>query len=354
MSKLESSDSMTDFADHQKIIIREKKASSDADLDDAILKCYKFAYYPAVGNRLAYATMDWRKGGGQRFLVDELRNKQKIRTSGDMPDNPESLVDSIVKFKKDAEITTLDFRNEFYKDTALPMLIGDGVFSAGVLLGIKQGVFVYKRGELVCGKGDPSCEIVIDGDSVVYTAKRARKLGVWPRKPRNEEVVGPDEDTKGSDSKKGTHDAPSAFDLSLVQTTGEPSQAVRNVLDELRKHKIGRISKMRIESRNDVFPLLTTIGRIRDFEARVEIEGDYSIDVDSVFHFDFVGTLKNSEPVQEFLKPQLRDASVPNIRVVLDMDFKDGIGVDWLETLADRLRLAKNDVTVSDIAGAPE
>ena len=203
MSKLESPDSITDFADHQQTIIREKKDSSDADLDDAILKCYKFVYYPVAGNRLAYATMDWRRGGGQRFLIDELRSKQKIRTRGDMPDNPESLVDGIAKFKRDAEITTLDFRNEFYKDAALPMLIGDGVFRAGVLLGIEQGVFVYKSGELVCGKGDPSCEIVIDSDSVVYTAKRARKLGIWPHKPRDEEVVEPDVDTKGGDSKKG-------------------------------------------------------------------------------------------------------------------------------------------------------
>lgn len=354
MSKLESSDSITGFADHQQIIIRKKKTSSDADLDDAILRCYKFAYYPTAGSRLAYAAMDWSRGGGQRFLVDALRNKQKIRTSGDLPDNPESLVDSIAKFKKSAEITTLDFRNEFYKDTALPMLIGDDVFSAGILLGIKQGVFVYKRGELVCGNEDPPFEIVIDDDSVVYTVRRARQLGVWPHKPHDKEVVKPDIDTKGGDSNKGAHGAPSTFDISLVRATGEPSQTVRNVLDELRKHEIDRILKMQIESRNDVFPLLTTVGRIRDFEVRVEIEGDYSVDVDSVFRFEFTGTLKNSEPVQEFLKPHLRDASVPNIRAVLDIDFMGGIGVGWLETLANRLRLVKNDVTISDIAGVSE
>ncbi len=357
MSKLAAPDSIADFAEYQQTIIREKQASSNTNLDDAILKCHKFAYYPAAGNRLKYTTMDWVRGGGQRSLVGELRNKQKIRTSGDMPDNPDSLVDRIARFKKDCKITTQDFRSEFYMDTALPMLVGDEVFGAGIRSGIESGLFVYESGDLVCGKGDPRCEIAIDGDSVVYTAKRARKLGIWPRRPRDEEIVEPDEGAEGGDpggSEKGPRGAPPEFDPSSVRAAGKPSSAVRSVLDDLRKHDIGRISKMRIESKNDVFPLLSMVGRIRGFEARVVIEGDYSADADSVFRFEFAGTLKNSGPVQEFLKPQLLKASVPNITVVLDMDFKDGTDIDWLETLAERLRLVENDVTISDIVGVPE
>lgn len=349
MSKLAAPASIDDFAEHQQIIIREKNALSDGDLNDAILKCYKFVYYPTVGNRLAYTTMGWEGGGGQRFLVGELRNKQKIRTNGDKPDNPESLVDRIVKFKKYNEITTQDFRDEFYKDTALPMLIGDEVFNASIHLGIECGVFVYKSGELVCGNGDPICKITIGDDSVIYTTKRASKLGVWPRS----KVVTEPDVKADDDFEKYARGAPPAFDLSSIQVIDKPSMAVRSVMDELRKHEIDRISKMRIESRNDVFPLLTTIGRIRDFKVRVEIVGDYSVDTDNVFRFNFEGTLKNSEPIQEFLKPQLRDASVPNIHVVLDIGFKEGISVDYLETLADRLRLAENDVTISHIVGTP-
>ena len=155
MSKLAAPDSMVSFADYQQSAIKEKRASSVKNLDDAILKCHKYAYYPAEGSRLAPTTMDWGRGGGQRFLVNKLRDMQEIRTRGDMPDNPESLVDRIAKLKKDGKITTLDFRNEFYKDTALPMLIGDEVFRSGIRLGIKRGVFVYKRGDLICGEGDP-------------------------------------------------------------------------------------------------------------------------------------------------------------------------------------------------------
>ncbi len=356
MSKLAAPDSMIGFADYQRKIIEDKKTSSNADLDDTILKCYKYAYYPAVGNRLAYATMGWGRDGGQRSLVGELRNRQKIRTSRDLPDNPDSLVDRIAKLKKDGEITTQDFRNEFYRDTALPMLVGDEVFGAGIRLGIDSGLFVYKSGELVCGKGDPRCKITIDGDSMVYTAKRAGRLGIWPRKPREKETIGPDGGEGGDPggSGKGASGAPLAFDLSLVQAAGKPSLSVRSVLDELRKHDIGRISKMRMKSKDNVFPLLSMISRIREIEADLEIVGDYKTGAGGRLDIEFAGTLKDSEPVLEFLKPQLLNASVGNVNVTLDIGFKGGINTDWLETLADRLRLVENDVAISDIAGVPE
>ena len=353
MSKLAAPDSITTYADYQQATIREKKTSSDAGLNDTILKCYKYVYYPTKQNHLTFILMDWREGGGQRFLVDELRTKHKIRTSRDGPNDPKSLVEDVVKLKKDGEITTLDFRNEFYKDTALPMLVGDEVFRAGILLGIEWGEFVYKRDEFVCGKGDPSCTITIDGDSMVYTTERARKLGVWPRKPLDKQVVEPSGGVKGGDSKKGERVTTPVPDPSSVQDTGEPSQAVRSVLDGLRKRNINRISKMCIESHGDVFLLLTTVGRIRDFEVGVEIKGNYSVGEEGVFVFDFTGTLKDSETIREFLRPQLRDASVPNIDVKLNIDFKDGgVDVDWLEMLADRLRQVKTNITISDIAGA--
>lgn len=350
MSKLAAPDSMADFADYQQSAIKEKKDSSDADLDNAILKCYKYAYYPAAGNRLAYTTMDWGRVGGQRFLVGKLRDMQEIRTSEDMLDNPEWLMERIAKLKKDNEITTLDFRNEFYKDTALPMLIGDEVFSDGIRSGIESGLFVYKRGDLICGKDDPPCEIAIDDDSMVYTIKKAGKLGIWPRRQRDEETVEPDrsEDGDPGDPDKG------APGLSSVRAVGKPSQAVRNVLGDLRKHDIERISKMRIASKDDVFPMLSMIGRIREIEAGLEMVGDYKTGAGGRLDIEFAGTLKDSEPVLEFLKPQLLKASVGNVNVTLDIDFKDGVDVDWLETLADRLRLVNNKVEVSGIVGVSE
>ena len=194
MSRLADPDSIAGFADYQQIIIQKKKDTSDVKVDRAILGCYKYAYYPAQDGDLGYTTMDWKKYGGQRSLIEKLRSIQKVRTDKDKPDLPESLIERISTLRNNGKITTLDFRNEFYRATALPMLVGEGVFEDGIRLGIEQGVFIYKSGELLYGKGDPDCAITVDEDSVVYTTERARKLGIWPRKVHDKDTIVEGED----------------------------------------------------------------------------------------------------------------------------------------------------------------
>ena len=188
----------------------------------------------------------------------------------------------------------------------------------------------------------------------MYTIKKARKIGIWPRKQRDEETVKPDREVKGGGSGKDTPGTTSASGLSSIQATGKPSLAVRSVMDDLRKLNIDRISKMRIESSDDVFPMLSLVGRIREIEASLKMTGDYETDTGGRLDVEFNGTLKDSEPVLEFLKPQLLKASVGNVCVTLDIDFKDGANIDWLETFANRLRLVDNEIEVSGIVGAVE
>ena len=345
MSKLAAPDSMSGFADYQKKEILDRKTLSDDKLNEAVLKCYKYAYYPIRGDILDYVVMDWKERGDQQRLIGTLREKRKVRTDGDLPDLPESLVERISALER-GEMSTLDFRNEFYRATALPMLIGDGVFKDGILKGIETGVFVYKSGDLLCGKGDPPCGIAIGADSVAYTMKAAKRLGIWPRKTDKGED-GPRKEGEG-----GPEKVPHVFDVTAVQVLGKPSQAVRSALNELRKNGIYMISRMQVESRGNVFPLMSVIGRMKGFDAKLTIDGDYEVVSGGSFNFEFVGTLKEAEPVHEFLKAQLQHTRVDNIRAVLDIGFKDGIDVDWLETLADRLRLIENDIEISGIKGA--
>ena len=342
MSKLVAPDSMSGFADYQKKEILDRKTLSNDKLNEAVLKCYKYAYYPVRGDSLDYAVMDWKERGDQQRLIGTLREKRKVRTDGDLPDLPESLVERVSALKR-GKMSTLDFRNEFYRATALPMLIGDGAFKDGILKGIETGVFVYKSGDLLCGKGDPPCGIAIDADSVVYTMKAAKRISIWPRKTKKDD---------GRPKKEGPEKAPPVFDVTEVRVLGKPSQVARSALDELRKNGIGMISGMRMESRGNVFPLMSAIGRMKGLEARLTVVGDYEVVSGGSFNFEFVGTLKEAEPVQEFLKTQLQHTRVDNIRVVLKISFKDGADVGWLETLADRLRLIENDIEISGIKGA--
>ena len=340
VSNLAKPESITNFADYQQKDIQKRVTLSNVVLHAAILKCYKYLYYPIQGDTLGYATMDWKENGGQRDIINKLRDSQKIRTNQDKPDNPESLV-AIISELKNGEITTLDFLNEFYRNTSLPILIDDRIFIDGIRLGINNGVFVYKNGDLLCGKGDPECDISIDKNSIVYTEKKARKLNIWPRKPKNND--------RSSSNNSGNNNNNNKFSLSSVHAEGKPSSAVRDILDKLHKNNISHITKIQIKSKDNIFPLLSVAGRIKEVNVHLNIEGDYKTDTGSRFNFDFSGTLKDSEPVREFLKPHLQESSIGNICVKLDIKFNNNTNADWLETLASSLRFVQNNVEIFGI-----
>ncbi len=64
------------------------------------------------------------------------------------------------------------------------------LFIRGIRRGIEQGDYVYRRGDLLFGPGDPPADIRIDEQAVVMTMAYAKNKGVWPRqKPKPEPPV---------------------------------------------------------------------------------------------------------------------------------------------------------------------
>ncbi len=345
IAKLAAPDRISDFADYQQQDIQKRKVASDTRLREAILGCYKYAYYPVRGDRLKYVLVDWKGAGGQRRLIDKLRDAGKVRASSDQSDNPESLLSEIAKLQK-GRINTLEFRDEFHRNTALPILMEDGVFKDGVAKGVDMGIFVYESDGLVCGKGSPSFTISINSSSMVYTTKEATKRGIWPVKLRVHEPNKKTEPIVDRNIARELHPEPS---IRQIQAAGRPEWAVREILRELRMRGIHNISRIRIKSRNDVFPLLNVVGWIKDAEVILQLEGDYETDTGGSFSFAFNGTLKESEPVREFLKPRLQEVRIANIMVILNIGFDSHSEIGWLESFADRLRLVDNSITVSNI-----
>ena len=272
-----------------------------------------------------------------------LRSIGKVRIDKDSPDLPESVIDRVSGLKRDGEITTQDFRNEFYRATALPILIGDKVFSDGILEGIKRGVFVYMSGELLCGKGDPPCIVSIDANSIVYTVRKAGRLGIWPHKPV---VNKPDEPDERPDDGTTSGPVPKSR-MQPIRTFGKPGSAILEVLDKLHRRGIKSITKIRLESKDDVFPMLSIIASIRDADMHLQMEGDYQAGKDGSFRFEFNGMLNDSGPVREFLKSQMLRTDAGNVSIILDIVHRGDRDVDWLETLASRVKWAENDIEVS-------
>jgi hypothetical protein len=79
-------------------------------------------------------------------------------------------------------LSTRDLRNEYYRDPALPILLGDEVLKKCLRMGLDQGLFVYKEGDRLEGQGLPPGTLSISEDGKIYTMEKALELSVWPPK----------------------------------------------------------------------------------------------------------------------------------------------------------------------------
>ena len=339
LKHLATQDSLTNFADYQKNDIKEKLATVNSDLKYAILDCYKFIYYPAKGDKLTYTKLDWEnaKYEGQKYLLEELRTKKKIRTSDDHLDNPKLLIKQISSLSG-GQMTTRAFRDEFYRNTELPMLIGNEAFKKCILHGVENGIFIYQRADMWCGSNEPYFDVTINDAAIVYTLEHAKKTGVWPRK---KESLKPGHKWKQKSKPKPK------FGKSTFSTEGTPTNAIRNILHELRKNMITSITGVQIKSHNDVFPLISMMGRMKDKEIHMEMTSDYETTSGSTFRCEFDGRINDGQPVIEFIKPQLKNPTACNLEVTLTIKIEPAISIEWFDTLADRLRLIENDITLN-------
>ena len=150
LRELKKPERLIDLAEHQQAKVRELEARSEQELAIAIQQCYRHVFYPtrnrvaASDVELAHSAIDVHSasdqpGAGQRQIVRALRDLNKLRLSEDEPDSPAYVRDR-TPLKK-GQITTLALRDEFRRDPALPILIGEDIFIRGVRRGIEQGEY---------------------------------------------------------------------------------------------------------------------------------------------------------------------------------------------------------------------
>ena len=312
-------------------------------------------------------------GAGQRHIARVLADLNKLRYPEDEPDSPTYVRDR-TPLKK-GEMTTLALRNEFRRDPGLPMLIGDDVFVRGVRQGVEQGEYVYRRGDLLLGPGDPSAEIVIDEQSVIFTMAFAKNRGIWPRPAPGASGTGGDETSGGGGQGAGS---------SFTQTTGSskaregderpygeetPSgalsaegvlkDALTQIWEQARGRGIDHIGMLTIRmfEAGDAFRLLGSVGGVRGAERVVSFIGGYETSDGGSFQLEFRGPVTDAQPVREFLEPQLRAASTRNLEAGFELTFADGLSMtgDAAETFTERLsRFAGGAAYVSATAHAAE
>ena len=378
LRELKKPERLVELAEHQQAQIREMEARSEQELAIAIQQCYRHVFYPSrnrVGTSdvdLAHSAIDIhstsdRPGAGQQQVVRALRGLKKLRLSEDEPDSPAYVRDR-TPLKK-GQITTLALRDEFRRDPALPILVGDDIFVRGVRRGIEQGEYVYRRGDLLFGPGDPSAGIAIDEQSVVFTMAYAKNAGIWPRPADEPPESGTGGGTQGpmeirdgdgpyweADTEPvGGH--PVGATPNSFTAEGVLREALIRLWEQARAKEVETIGVLTIRmfEAGDAFRLLGAVGAVSGAEKIVTISGGYETGDGGSFEIEFRGPVSDAQPVREFLEPQLRDAKTRSLEAGFELIFESGLSMqdDAAEKLTERLgRFASGAAYVSATAEA--
>ena len=365
---LRSPERLADLAEHQQKKVLELEVRSEQELAIAIQQCYRHLFYPsrhrveAADVDLAHTAIDTHStsdqpGAGQRHIARALGDLNKLRVAEDQPDSPAYVRDR-TPLKK-GEITTLALRNEFRRDPGLPMLIGDDVFVRGVRLGVEQGEYVYRRGDLLLGPGDPSAEIVIDEQSVIFTMAFATNRGIWPRPAADPPA--PEPPVPGPDPGPFPPPKPPSKtrERSDLAAEGVLKDALTQLWEQARDEKVAHVGilTIRMFEAGDAFRLLGSVGGVQGARKVVSFAGGYETDDGGSFQIEFKGPISDAQPVREFLEPQLRAARHKDLEASFEVTFAEGLSMagDAAEMFTERLcRFAGGAAYVSATARAAD
>ena len=366
LRSLKKPEHLDDLADHQQAKVREWAEGAEQEVALAVHQCYRQLFYPATGLQpgrgdLAHAVLDdpahsEKPGNGQRAVVRYLReNAEKLRLPEDQPDAPDYVRDK-TPLKTKGEMSTADLRDEFRCVPALPMLIGDQVFCRGVVLGVEQGRFVYRSGDLLFGPGDPEAVVSVDDESQVATVQFAKNRGFWPRKPPPPPKPPKPPKPPGPPLPDPPPGPPTPDDLEPPDPpppTPEPTPTaflaeapMREALTRLAEwagtnapNGLASIS-IRPQESTDVFRLIRGAnGAAVPGDKTAEMEGNYeTADSGAYCLQQFAGPLADAAPVADFLDQQFREAASTDLTATVTLTFPEGApaGAAW-DKLANQL-----------------
>ncbi|MFB3789025.1 MAG: ATP-binding protein [bacterium] len=191
LEKLLRPENNSQLAKHQNEVVRKEYDGSHLTTALAILHCYRHLYYPSHHSApgceelIAHSVIEVTQasdspGEGQKHIQRVLRDQKKILDENDAPDAPAFVRDQ-TPLKIKGEISTLDLRNEFRRAPKLSILLSDVPLKNCIRQGIEQDVFIYREGNQVWGKGDPTPSIKIADDAFVHTLADAKQKKLWPR-----------------------------------------------------------------------------------------------------------------------------------------------------------------------------
>lgn len=351
---------LKDLADYQVAKLNEEFEVSKQRLALAVQQCYRHIFFPSR-NRVEGANCDLahtvvdiqtasdRPGDGQKQVVTQLQNVNKLRLPTDQPDSPVYVRDR-TPLKK-GQITTAALRSEFRQDASLPMLVGDDVFIKGIRQGIDQGDYVYQSGELLRGKGDPHAEIKVDEQSFVFTASYAEDHGIWPRPtpvPTPSQIdgitapAGTPTSTPYGVPEPGS--ARGAHSPGTIETEDVLKAALNRVFEQARNSGVQSLGTLTIRpfDKGDALKLVPLVNSVPNASKRIELEASFETPGKSEASVAYKGELDGAAALRDYLEPQFRAAADSDASVAFVLCFDppmavNGASVDGLVQRLTRL-----------------
>ena len=181
---------LKELAEHQQNKVKELESKSLTELAVAIQQCYRHRVLSVAESDRRQATLisripPWtsmrRQSSGRRSAGESrsLQDLNKLRLPGDEPDSPTYIRDRTPLRK--GQITVAALRESSVATQRCRSWLRTTPLLRRSIKGVEQGEYVYRRGDLLYGKGDPMAMIIVDEQSVIFTSGYAQQHGIWPR-----------------------------------------------------------------------------------------------------------------------------------------------------------------------------
>ncbi len=364
LQELKRAERLAQLAEHQRDDVLRREMQSEAAVAIAIQQCYRHLFYPARAAAIAptdlahtaieIGSASERPGSGQQQVVRQLRELNKLRLGEDLPDSPSFIRDSTPLRR--GQITTAALREEFRRDTALPMLAGDEIFKRAIRNGVAHGEYVHRRGELLYGPGDPQVAVEIDEDATVFTMGFATERGIWPRPvaaPGAPPSFPHGQPAPATPALPGFREPDGGMIVGSDQTAPLPvsapmlcaeavlKEALTILWETARQRRAQALAwiDIRMFDTSDAFRLLGAIGAVPNADRQVRLRGGYETPGGSSLELDFTGTPDDAKPIKDFIEPLQRAATERTLEAGFRLTFNDGLPLagDAPEKLAERL-----------------